>query len=132
MQPSKGDEAIPLVEEKADFHKRTVTTGKVSVRTVTETVEEIAHASLGVETVEVMRVPVGSVVDKAPAIRTEGDVTIVPVLKEELFVEKRLVLAEEIHIRRRTSCSEVEVPISLKKQRAVVERGPPEPSEPEK
>jgi hypothetical protein len=37
----------------------------------------------------------GRMVETAPEIRTEGDVTILPV------VEKRLILKEELHIRRR-------------------------------
>lgn len=45
----------------------------------------------------------------APEIRTEGDVTIVPVLEEVLVVEKRLVLKEELHIRRRVAAETVEI-----------------------
>jgi stress response protein YsnF len=43
----------------------------------------------------------GRIVETAPEIRTEGDVTILPVVEEVLVVEKRLVLKEELHIRRR-------------------------------
>jgi hypothetical protein len=41
------------------------------------------------------------VVETAPEIRTEGDVTIAPVVEKVFVVEKRLVLEEELHIRRR-------------------------------
>jgi len=61
------------------------------------------------------------VVETAPEIRTEGDVTIVPVLEEVLVVEKRLVLKEELHIRRRIETETVEVPVILRKQRAIIE-----------
>jgi stress response protein YsnF len=50
----------------------------------------------------------------------------VPVLEEVLVVEKRLVLKEELHIRRRATTETVEVPITLRKQRAVVERIDPD------
>jgi len=60
-------------------------------------------------------------VDEAPAVRTENGVMIVPVLEEVLFVEKRLVLKEEIHIRRQRTTETVEMPVTLRKQRAVVE-----------
>ena len=59
-------------------------------------------------------------------MRTEEGVTIVPILEEVLFVEKRLVLKEELHIRRRVSSETVEVPVVLRKERAVVERVSPE------
>lgn len=134
MQESKTTEAevLPLAEETFRVEKRQVSKGKVRVRSVVDTVEELARATLEEETVEVTRVPVGTVVDKAPSIRTDGDTTIVPVLEEVLFVEKRLVLAEEIHIRRRVKKEDVEVPVTLRKQRAVIENLSPEQSTLEK
>ena len=57
----------------------------------------------------------------APRIRTEDGVTIIPVLEEVLVVEKRLVLKREIRIRKRSTSETVEIPVSLRKQRAEVE-----------
>jgi uncharacterized protein (TIGR02271 family) len=114
--------AIPLVEEELRLEKRNVATGKVRVRTVVDLVDELAQASLEEETVEVTRVPVGRMIDEAPAVRTEEGVTIVPIVEEVLVVEKRLVLKEEVHIRRQIKTEQVEVPVQLRKQRAVVER----------
>jgi stress response protein YsnF len=116
------EEVIPLVEETAVVGKRQVVTGRVRVQTITETIEELARVDMQQETVEVTRVPVDKVVEAAPEIRTEGDVTIVPVLEEVLVVEKRLVLKEELHIRRSVAAETVEVPVTLRKQRAIVER----------
>ena len=123
---TEAEEVLPLVDEIATIHKREVVTGKVRVRTVTDTVEELARATLQSAAVEVTRVPIDQVVDTAPEIRTEGDVTIVPVLKEVLVVTKQLVLKEELHIRRRVETEVVEMPISLRKQRAIVEREAPD------
>ena len=117
-------ESIPIVEEELRLDKREAVTGRVRVRTVVEVVEEMAQASLDEETVEVTRVPVDRMVDEAPAIRTENDVTIVPVLEEVLVVEKRLVLKEELRIRLQTRSEDVQIPVQLRKQRAVVERLP--------
>jgi len=64
-------------------------------------------------------VPVDKPVTSVPEIRT---VTIVPVLEEVLVVEKRLSLKEEVHIEQELSHETVEVPVTLRKQRAVVER----------
>jgi stress response protein YsnF len=115
-------EIIPVVEESATIDKRQVVTGHVRVRMVTDTVEELAHASVQREDIEVTRVPINRVVETAPGIRTDGDVTIVPVLEEVLVVEKRLVLKEELHIRRHIETETVEVPVILRKQRAIIER----------
>ena len=120
------EDVIPLVEETATIGKREVVTGRVRVRTVTDTLEELARADVQRETVEVTRVPVDRMIESAPEIRTEGDVTIVPILEEILVVEKRLVLKEELHIRRRVAAETVEVPVTLRRQRAIVERLDPD------
>jgi stress response protein YsnF len=125
------EEVIPLIEETAAIGKRQVVTGRVQVQTVTDTVEELARADLERETVEVTHVPVDRVVERAPEIRTEGDVTIVPVLEEVLVVEKRLVLKEELHIRRRVATETVAVPVTLRKQRAIVEQLAPDTPNPQ-
>lgn len=117
-------EVIPLAEEELRVGKRQITTGKVRVSTKVDVVEELARATLDTETVEVMRVPVDRMVDEAPSIRTENDVTIIPILEEVLVVEKRLVLKEELHVRKRTTAQEFEAPVQLRKQSAVVERIP--------
>lgn len=124
------EERIPLVEEEVRLDKEERVTGRVRIRTVTDEDEEIVRATLDEEAVEVERVPIGRTVDVAPDIRTEGDVTIIPVVEEVLVVEKRLVLKEELHIRRHVSTENVEVPVTLRKQRAVVERIDPDEGEP--
>jgi stress response protein YsnF len=121
------EQVVPLVEETATVGKR-VTTERVRVQTVTETVEDFARADVQREIVEVIRVPVDRIIEDAPEIRTEGDLVIVPVVEEVLVVEKRLVLKEELHIRRKVATEGVEVPVTLRKQRAVIERLPPDTS----
>ena len=127
--PSQPETSIPLVEEEAHVGKRTRTTGRVHIRTEVDELEQLVAAELMQETVEVERVPVDRIVDAAPPVRTEGDVTIVPVLEEVLVVEKRLVLKEELRIRRSRRQETEEIPVRLRKQRAVVERSDEEGSE---
>ncbi len=122
MKHVETEERIPLVEEEVRIDKREVERGRVRVRTVTDEVEEMARATLDGEAVEVERVAVDRMVEVAPEIRTEGDVTIIPVVEEVLVVEKRLVLKEELHVRRRRTTEDVEVPVTVRRQRAVVER----------
>jgi stress response protein YsnF len=113
---------VPVVAEEIHLTKREVTTGEVRVRTTTHVVEELAQADLKQHHVVVTRVPIDRVVDQIPTIRIDDGVTIVPVVEEVLFVEKRLVLKEEMHIRRSVETERVAVPVSLRKQEAVVER----------
>jgi uncharacterized protein (TIGR02271 family) len=113
---------IQLAEEELTVAKQKVLTGSVRVRTQTETVQELANIVLDQDQVEITRIPINQTIQAAPSVRTQGDVTIVPVVEEIVVIEKRLVLKEEIHIRRSVTTETVEVPVTLRKQHAVVER----------
>jgi stress response protein YsnF len=91
---------IPVLEERAVVGTRKVETDRVLVRTRVETHDETIERLLRHDTVEVERVPIGRVVEAVPEPREEGGVLIVPVVEEELVVQTRLVLREEVHIRR--------------------------------
>jgi uncharacterized protein (TIGR02271 family) len=118
--------AIPLAEEELRVEKRLVTAGKLRVRTVVDAFEDVVRETLASERLQVNRVPINRDVQAAPEVRTEGDVLIIPVIEEVLVVEKRLVLKEELHVRRLFSEENVEIPVTVRKQRAVVERMTPE------
>lgn len=121
------EQVVTLVQERATIDRRLVETARVRVSTRTEAFEHIERASLGAEKVVVENHPVNAWVDAMPQVREEGQVTIVPVVEERLVVEKRLFVTEEVHIRRVRSTESVEVPVTLRRQRAVVERLPPDP-----
>jgi stress response protein YsnF len=117
---------VPMAEETAWIRKRQVVKGKVRVRTITETSDEMIETTVQDRSVEVVRVPVDRVVREAPIVRTEDGVTIVPILEEIVIVQTQLVLKEELRIRQMTESRKEKVPIRLRKQRAVVERIPGE------
>ena len=114
-------EVVSLFEEGLTIAKHEVATGTVRVTTKTETHEEIAETALDRTAVDVTRVPINRPIDQAPAIRTEGDLTVVPVVEERLVITKQLFLVEELHIRHRTEQEIVREPVSLRRQRAVIE-----------
>jgi uncharacterized protein (TIGR02271 family) len=116
------EEVIPLVEERAVVSKRLVETARVRVATRVEQREEMVRAELARDEVAVERVPINRPIDVVPDIRQEGEVTIVPVVEEVLVVEKRLVLVEEIHLRRRRTIEEFAQPVTLASQRAEIVR----------
>lgn len=96
-------EVIPVIEETLRIEKREFESGRVVVRkTVTER-DEVAEILLRQQDLIVERVPVGRAVSEAPQTRQEGDTLIVPILEEVLVVEKRLMLKEELHIRKHSS-----------------------------
>ncbi|ACB93829.1 DUF2382 domain-containing protein [Beijerinckia indica] len=117
---------LPLYEETISVGKRRVRTGTIHVRTVTDTIRDHVDIELSEDRIDVKRVPVDRVVDHVPEVRIEGDLMIVPVLKEVFFVEKRLVLAEEIHLRRWIVSKHVKIPVERRSQRALVQTPFPE------
>lgn len=120
------DDVVELLEERLVVDKRKTVTGRVKVQVTTETIEELVTKDLLAESIEITRVPMDRTVAEIPDIRVEGDVTIMSVVEEFLFVETRLRLKEEVHIRRRRTQDTVEVPMTLKRQSAAIERTEPE------
>ncbi len=121
-------EIIPLVQEELTVSKATVETGKVRVRTEVQWHTGHARADLFRDHVEVERVPVGREVDAVPPIREDGDTTIIPVVEEILVVEKRLVLKEEVRLKRVRFVEQLDEAVRLRVMQAVVEREPPNPT----
>lgn len=80
-----------------------------------ERVETLCHVLNG-EEVEVERVPRDEVVTTARQVRHDGEVTVVPIFEEVLFVEKRLVLREEVRIRRKTVATPIEEAVTLRSE----------------
>lgn len=113
---------IPIIQEEAHVTKRAVEIEHVRVHTSLAEETVVVSDELRREHVEVTRIPVDREVAEAPPIRTEGDVTIVPVLEERLVVEKRLFLVEELHLRRTSVNERVELPTTLRRTHVEVER----------
>lgn len=113
---------IPLLEEAVVVGKQRRATGKVTVSTEVTTENLIARETLDRRTADVKRVPHGIEVDHEPQVREENGVLIVPVVEERLVIEKRLFLVEELHIIREHTSLPVEIPVTRRVMRAVVDR----------
>lgn len=116
---------IPVVEERLHVRKTIVGRGTVRVSTRPEAIDQLVKQVVRGDRVIVdhLRIDRELVPDEPPpTIRTEGRTTIIPVLEEILVVERRLVLREEVRIERIAEDHEIELPITLLRQRAVIER----------
>jgi len=122
--------SIPVLEERLRVDKTIVETGRVRLSKRVYEEAETVSVSLVEETHEVQRIPVNRYVDAPPAIRYEGDAVIVPVLREVLVVEKRLMLVEEIVLTKRRIETQHEQQIPLRREEIVVERIPHNPINP--
>lgn len=117
--------AIPLVEERLSIAKRLVEAERVRVRVTVDERQETVTEQLLHDELQIERVPKNVRVTEIPHVRLEGNTTIVPVVEEVLVVEKALMLVEEIHVSRRSVAETAEIPVSLRVERASVEREPP-------
>jgi uncharacterized protein (TIGR02271 family) len=121
---SKKADVLQLFAEEAKVSRQTVETGRVRVARVTHTRDHLVDELLARTDVEIERVPIGRVVDAIPPIKEDADLTIVPVVEETVVVERRLVLKEELHIRRIHTTERYQETVKLRHQTAQVTRIP--------
>jgi uncharacterized protein (TIGR02271 family) len=95
-----GTLVIPVVEESVNVQKRMVETGVVQIHKTVRERTEVVDQPLQSEQVEIERVPVNRIVDDVIPVRHEGDTMIISLLEEVLVVEKRLMLREEVHVKK--------------------------------
>lgn len=74
------------------------------------------------ERIEIERVAIGRPVDAVPPVRQEGNTTVFSVVEEVVVVERRLVLKEEIRLRRMQTTERHRESVTLREQDAVIER----------
>jgi len=123
----KAQVSIPVTEEQLEVTRKVVDTGRtVRVRKHVEEVSAIVREPVSLERVNIERVPIGRVVEEPPCVRTEGDVTVVPVVEERLVTRKELVLVEEIRLSRRREETQTQAEVPLLRERVVVERFDPD------
>jgi uncharacterized protein (TIGR02271 family) len=115
---------VPVVREDAQVTARAVETGRVRIVKRTHHEEQLVQRPLLQESVDVQRVPVGEFVDHVPQVREEGDTLIVPVVEEVVVVETRLMLKEELHVRRHQTSKPFSQRVRVRVEEAVVQRVP--------
>lgn len=90
---------VPVIEELVTVNKKVVETARVTLSKKVNESTESFEIPLKQEEIVIKRVPKNEWVDAMPpATRQEGEVMIIPVLKEVAVIEKRMMLVEEIHI----------------------------------
>lgn len=119
-----GADVLPVVNEELNVGRRQVETGKVRVSTRPHEREQVIDVPLRHDEVHIERVPVNKIVDDWVPVRTEGDVTVIPVLEETVVVEKRLFLKEEVRVQLKTHEEHRPRRIRLRGEEVVVERDP--------
>jgi uncharacterized protein (TIGR02271 family) len=112
---------LSLREERLVARKELEQVGEVVVRTEVDEVPGRLEVEALREEVEVEHQPLGQVVSERREPWEEDGVLIVPVYEEQLVVTKRLVLREQIRIRRVRTAERQLFEETLRRERAVVD-----------
>ena len=114
------DLRIPLQVEEVSVSRREIKKANVQIALTTGTRELLIDEELTHARVEFERVPIDRVVEVAPPIRQEGDITIIPVVEKVVVVERRLVLKEEVRVQRVSTKERHQESVVLRQQEAVI------------
>jgi uncharacterized protein (TIGR02271 family) len=115
---------VPVLVEELEVQKRTIETGKVRITKVVHERETLVDEPLLRDNVAISRLPMERVVEGPIPVREENGTTIISVVEEVLVVEKRWMLREEIHIRKRRTETHQPQRITLRSEDVQVERIP--------
>ena len=114
--------SIPVIEEVARIDKEVVETGRVVVRKVVHNETQTVNVPTKHDHVSVEHVPVNRYVDTPPPVRHEGDTMIIPVFREEVVVTTRILLVEEVHVRKQTVTTNTAHNVELRREEIRAER----------
>jgi len=113
---------VPIVAEELRIERRRVTVGTVRVTKKTRSQDVVVHEPVGYEVVHVRRVPAGRFVDAPVPDRYVNGRLIVSVPEEVPVVVRRLRVVEELHIERRRTTAKRSRTVTLRRQKAIIER----------
>jgi uncharacterized protein (TIGR02271 family) len=113
---------IPVIAEQIAVGKQVVETGKVRISKRISEHEELVDVPLFKEEVRVERVPVNLFVDALPPVRQEGDTMIIPVVEEQIVIQKKLLLVEELRVRKEVVEHHQPQTVNLRKEEVEIKR----------
>ena len=117
---------IPVIEEVLKVDKKLVETGRIHVRKEINKEEKQIEIPLINESYEVEKVKVkNQIFDQVPSVRHEGDVIVIPVIKEVAEIKIRYEVTEEIHVKKNKTITPHTEQVTLKKEKVIIERETP-------
>lgn len=131
-QTLSGDDGVRLALSGESLEVSTArrVTEQVFIGTRTTERLESIDIELQHESYDIERVAIGRAITEVPATRQEGDVTIIPVIAEEIVIQRRLILKEEIRVRKVVRLERHLEDVALRSQHVEIRRVPvTEPSQ---
>ncbi|MGC2658098.1 MAG: YsnF/AvaK domain-containing protein [Bryobacteraceae bacterium] len=122
MQSDDHVTVIPVVAERLSAEAAPVQTGAVRVTKRVIGEDQVVEQQLRKEHAEIKRIRVNRPVDGPQEPYRSGNTLIIPVMAEVIQIEKRLVVAEEIHITKYEDLETVTQDITVSHEEAEVQR----------
>jgi uncharacterized protein (TIGR02271 family) len=122
--PAAAGRSLPLIEERLRVDRVEVDRGGYRVGKRVELREDMVDEELRRDEVRIERRPIGRTLPlgSAPVPHHDGDTLVIPVLRETVVVEKRLVLVEEVRITRTAVTERLQQPVTLRAEQIEIER----------
>jgi uncharacterized protein (TIGR02271 family) len=115
--------SIPVVEERLRINRQAVETGSVILNKTVHEKNLIVESIVAHDRVTVERVQINRELRSAPpAVRYEGNKMIIPILKEEIVVQKKLILVEEFHITKDKVEEQIQKPVVVRKEGIAIDQ----------
>jgi len=119
--PAAEEDTLELREEELHVRRELREVGQAHLRTHVEEVPARLEVEAFAEEVEVEHVPIGRVVSERREPYQDGELLVVPIYEEQLVVTKRLILREELHVRRARSVRRELFEDTLRRERLEVD-----------
>ncbi len=116
--------SVPVIAETVKVGRRVRETERVKVRRRVAVDERVLELPVHREQLRVERVAVDRTYDQPPEIRRTEDAVVVPVVEEELVVQRRYRVREEIHVRTIATVETVRQPVRLRRHELDIIREP--------
>lgn len=114
---------IPVIHEHLQIDKELIETGKVRISKTVHEHEETVDIPLMSEEVSVERIPFNEYLENTtPSVRYEGETMIIPIIKEVLFIEKRMMLVEEVRVTKKQNQTTETQKVTLRREEINVSR----------
>jgi uncharacterized protein (TIGR02271 family) len=113
---------VPVVEETLKVQTRSAGADRVEIRKTVHERVEVVDQPLVAEEVEIERVAINRQVEEAVSVRHDGDTLVIPLLEEVLVVEKRLILREEVRIKKVRKETHTPQEVTLREEQVEVVR----------
>lgn len=123
LQPERKEDVlvVPIIQEELDIRRKKTESG---VRVTKKVIEEDRHIDEPgfVEHVDVERITKNIVIEKPISPYREGETLVIPVLEEQIFIQKRLVLKEEIRVTKRRAEIHNEQEVVLRREEVSIDQ----------